>query len=126
MRTLLAVALTAGIAGVALAHHGVSTYRMDVVETLDGEEFLAINGVQTLSHGCCNLIREARELSGLGVRALRLSPHTCDMVAVAGIFRDVLDGKCDPERAMRQLRALFPGPAFINGFARGAAGALYV
>ena len=37
MRTLLAVALTAGIAGVALAHHGVSTYRMDVVETLGGE-----------------------------------------------------------------------------------------
>lgn len=37
MRTLLAAALVAGVAGVALAHHGVSTYRMDVVETLDGE-----------------------------------------------------------------------------------------
>jgi|SRR5688572_32856485 len=37
MRTLLAAGLVAGIAGVALAHHGVSTYRMDVVEMLDGE-----------------------------------------------------------------------------------------
>ena len=37
MKTLLAAGLVAGIAGVALAHHGVSTYRMDVVETLAGE-----------------------------------------------------------------------------------------
>lgn len=37
MRTLLAVALAAhAFGGPALAHHGVSTYRMDVVETLDG------------------------------------------------------------------------------------------
>ena len=37
MRTLLALGVAAGIAGVAVAHHGVSTYRMDVVETIDGE-----------------------------------------------------------------------------------------
>jgi Family of unknown function (DUF6152) len=36
MRTVLVAGLAAGLAGVALAHHGVSTYRMDVVETLAG------------------------------------------------------------------------------------------
>jgi hypothetical protein len=36
MRTLLAVLLAVAAFGSALAHHGVSTYRMDVVETLDG------------------------------------------------------------------------------------------
>jgi Family of unknown function (DUF6152) len=37
MRTLVAAALAAALfAGAARAHHGVSTYRMDVVETLDG------------------------------------------------------------------------------------------
>lgn len=96
------------------------------VETLDGEKFLAVNGVQTLSHTCCNLIREARELAGRGVSALRISPQTCDMAAVARNFRDVLDGKCEPEVAMLRLRALYSGTAFSNGFVRGTAGAHYV
>jgi collagenase-like PrtC family protease len=95
------------------------------VETLDGEAFLAVNGVQTLSHTCCNLICEASELGELGVAALRLSPHTCDMVGVSRIFRDVLDGACDLGQGMAQLRALYSGSAFSNGFVRGAAGALY-
>lgn len=37
MRTWFVAALTVcAFAGAAFAHHGVSTYRMDVVETLDG------------------------------------------------------------------------------------------
>jgi hypothetical protein len=36
MKSLIAAALVAGAIGTAFAHHGVSTYRMDVVETLDG------------------------------------------------------------------------------------------
>jgi hypothetical protein len=35
MKALIAAALAAGV-GAAFAHHGVSTYRMDVVETLEG------------------------------------------------------------------------------------------
>lgn len=96
------------------------------VDTLDGEAFLAINGVQTLSQSYCNLILEARELMAHGIAALRLSPHTCDMVAVSRIFRDVLDGTREPAHAMRLLRAATPKAAFSNGFARGTNGALYV
>lgn len=96
------------------------------VETLDGEKFLAVNGVQTLSHTCCNLIAEAAELARRGVGALRLSPHTCDMVAVADTFRGVLDGACEPQAAMSRLRQIYPAATFANGFVHGTTGALYV
>ena len=96
------------------------------VDTLDGEQFLAINGVQTLSHTYCNLIHEVRQLGEIGVSALRLSPHTCDMVAVSRVFRDVLDDSCEPAHAMRLLRAIEPNAAYSNGFVQGTNGALYV
>jgi collagenase-like PrtC family protease len=96
------------------------------VATLDDQKFLAINGVQTLSYTYCSLLKEAVDLSQLGVAALRLSPHTCDMVSVARHFRDVLDGRREPEDATERLRALCPDAAFSNGFVRGVAGALYV
>lgn len=96
------------------------------VDTLDGEKFLAINGVQTLSHTYCNLIFETKQLGEIGVSTLRLSPHTCDMVAVARTFRDVLDDTCEPSRAMQLLRAIAPDAAFSNGFVHGVNGATYV
>ncbi|MDQ8698259.1 U32 family peptidase [Hyphomicrobium sp. LHD-15] len=96
------------------------------VDTLDDEKFLAINGVQTLSHSYCNLICETRQLRDIGVSALRLSPQTCDMVAVSRVFRDVLDDHCDPEHALRLLRTIAPDTAFSNGFVHNTDGALYV
>lgn len=96
------------------------------VDTLDDEKFLTINGVQTLSHTYCNLVSEAKQLGEIGVSALRLSPHTGDMVAVAKIFRDVLDDRREPEQGMRLLRAIEPSAAYSNGFVHGANGALYV
>lgn len=96
------------------------------VDTLDGERFLAINGVQTLSHTYCNLILEAKALGGIGVSALRLSPHTCDMVAVARAFRDVLDGISAPSHAMSLLQTIAPDATFSNGFVRGMNGASHV
>lgn len=96
------------------------------VATLDDQKFLAINGVQTLSYTYCNLLEVAGELAKLGVAALRLSPHTCDMVAISRIFRDVLDGRREPKDATSCLRALCPDAAFSNGFVHGTVGALYV
>lgn len=96
------------------------------VDTLDGERFLAINGVQTLSYAYANLLLEAAALGALGVASLRLSPHTCDMVAVARLFREVLDGRREAAHAMRALRGVCGEAAFCNGFAHGTNGALYV
>jgi collagenase-like PrtC family protease len=93
------------------------------VETLDGEKFLAVNGVQTMSYACANLIGEAADLASAGVGALRLSPQNCDMAAVAAVFRDSLGGRIEIEAAHRRLAELAPNMPFANGFIHGAPGA---
>jgi collagenase-like PrtC family protease len=95
------------------------------VETLDGRGFLAINGVQTLSHAYGNLIREAADLAEEGVSSFRMSPHSCDMVAVAEAFTAVLGGKLGCDEAMARLEALGIDAPFANGFVHGVAGAGY-
>jgi collagenase-like PrtC family protease len=96
------------------------------VETMDGEDFLSVNGVQTLSHACVSLLGEIDDLVAAGVRSLRLSPQQCDMAAVARIFRDVLDGRTDPSEGRQALTAIYPGAPFANGFLRGVQGARFV
>lgn len=92
------------------------------LKTLDQQDFLTINGVQTLSHACTNLISDITALREAGIGALRLSPQDCDMVEVAKTFRDVLDGRRDAEGASSRLSELYPGVDFANGFLRGQPG----
>jgi len=94
------------------------------VATLDGEPFLAMNGVQTLSHACVNLLGDAVDLAIAGVGALRLSPQQCDMVAVAKVFRDLLDGRRTQEDGMQELTRIYPDVPFVNGFIHGQPGAV--
>lgn len=73
------------------------------VDTLDGDGFLAINGVQTLTHACVALLEETETLIDLGIGAFRLSPQDCDMIAVARLFRARLDGAIDATEARARL-----------------------
>jgi collagenase-like PrtC family protease len=93
------------------------------VQTLDAEPFLAVNGLQTLSHATMNLSEDVVVLAQAGVSAFRLSPQRCDMVAVAQAFRDVLEGRRDPAETRAALTALLPGMPFANGFLHGRPGA---
>ncbi len=86
------------------------------VETLDGEPFLAVNGVQTMSLSYLNLAAEAESLATMGVSGLRLSPQHMDMVAVARIFRDLLDGRTGVEDTDAKLAELSGETPFSNGF----------
>jgi collagenase-like PrtC family protease len=95
------------------------------VTTLDNEPFLAMNGVQTLSYACTNLLGEIGDLHAAGVRSLRLSPQQCDMVAVAQVFRDVIDGALAPAEATATLAKLYP-IAFANGFLYAKPGSNFV
>ncbi len=97
-----------------------------MVETLDGQRFLAINGVQTLSHTYCNLVRDVVDLAAEGVGSFRLSPHGCDTIAVADSFKKVLEGKLGCDEAMARLEALDMDAPFSNGFLHGATGAAYI
>jgi len=92
------------------------------VETLDGEPFVAINGVQTLSYTYCNLLDEVDDLANAGVKSLRLSPHSGDMVAVAQVFRARLDGQSTAREATEWLSDIMPSARFSNGFLRGRPG----
>jgi len=91
---------------------------MDVA-TLDGRRFLAANGIQTLSDACHFAGLAAGHLTAIGVRRLRLSPHSVDMVAVSGLFRRFLDGLIDAGELEAELEDLnLPGPlcnAYLTG-----------
>lgn len=94
-------------------------------DTLDGQSFLSINGVQTLSSTYANLIENIPELASFGVSSCRLSPQTCDMVAVTKIFRDVIGATLDPREGLLMLERLCGETVFSNGFFNGTVGARY-
>jgi collagenase-like PrtC family protease len=93
------------------------------VRTLDGADFLAVNGVQTMSHKYCNLIGDLDRLAKAGVSSLRLSPHTGDFIEVTRAFADVVSGAVAPEEGMRRLARTAPDVEFSNGFLFGPCGA---
>ncbi len=92
------------------------------VETLDGESFLAVNGTQTLTHTIGALMPELEEMRGMGIDNFRLWPQAIDMVAVAQIFRDVLDGRTAAAEAWQSLAAAADFAPFSNGFYHGEEG----
>lgn len=92
------------------------------VDTLDGQSFLALNGVQTMSSTVQNLVAKADAMQAAGIASLRLSPQVCDMVEVANGFRSVLMGKAGPDEVLVRLRAEMTRVAFSNGFFHGAPG----
>ena len=93
------------------------------VETLDKKGILAINGVQTMSHTYCNIVTHVDYLAAAGVTSLRLSPHSCDMVAISRTFRDRLDGCLSSEEALAVIQGTCGPVAFSNRFLFGEAGA---
>jgi O2-independent ubiquinone biosynthesis protein UbiV len=96
------------------------------VDTLDGQSFLTLNGVQTMSHTCQVLLAELPALHDAGVSHIRLSPQHCDMAAVAEVFADVRDGRMAPAEGEARLRSIYPDVPFSNGFHHGAVGADWI
>lgn len=92
------------------------------VETSDNMPFLAVNGMQTMSHTYGCLMDHLDVLRDAGVRWFRLSPQDTDMVAVARTFRDVLDARIGADEGLARLGALCPDASFSNGFLLGKAG----
>lgn len=92
------------------------------LRTLEDKPFLSVNGIQTLSHDYLNLIGELPDLQDMGVTRFRLSPHSCDMVQIATIFRAVLDRRMDVADAAAGLDTLKVDAPFSNGFYYGKPG----
>lgn len=95
------------------------------VDTLDGEKFLVVNGIQTMSQSYAIHIADIPELALAGVDTLRLSPQSCDMVAVARLHRAVADDAMDPDDAVMALQKLIGDVPLSNGFLHALPGARY-
>jgi collagenase-like PrtC family protease len=87
-----------------------------VLRTLDEQPMLTVNGIQTLSYTCLNLVNELEELTESGVGRFRISPHSSGTIEVLKTFRAVLDGRLDPTEATTRLGDCGPDAPFSNGF----------
>lgn len=97
-----------------------------VLKTLDGKDFLAINGIQTLSYSFMNMAHELQELEQLGIEYFRLSPHSNDMVATANIFNQLMKQQISAQEALAQIRDTGIEEPFANGFFHQKAGHQWV
>ena len=95
------------------------------VETLDGQPFLAVNGVQTLSQSTASMALQARALAGVGVVSLRLSPQSRDFAAVCEGYAGLLEGRLDGGELARRLSRLAPRARLSDGFVSGASGSAW-
>lgn len=86
------------------------------LKTLADQNFLSVNGIQTLSYTCLNLMCEMEQMQAMGISAFRLSPHSQDMVESARLFRRVLDQEITPEEATAKLAESGLPVPFSNGF----------
>ncbi len=91
------------------------------LSTREGEDFLAINGIQTQSARVMSLAHRLDELRAAGVDAIRLSPQARQMARVVETFRALLDGALTPVAASERLTRLMPAPA-CDGYWLGEAG----
>lgn len=92
-----------------------------VLNSQDGEQFLAINGIQTQSAATCNLIGAIPEMRAMGVDVLRLSPQSCHMEKIVRAFHAVMAGEGSPQQGVEIVQELTRGLP-CNGYWYGEAG----
>ncbi|MEF9604219.1 U32 family peptidase [Paracoccus sp. PXZ] len=93
------------------------------VETLEGQPFLTVNGVQTLSYTHMSVAGQIAPLREAGVDALRLSPQPGDFAAVTRLYARLLESGLSPRDALADLRRIQPGAIFAQGFLEARPGA---
>ena len=91
-----------------------------LLKTRDGQDFLTINGIQTMSAQTGSLLAQMPELLALGIDAVRISPQSAHTFAIVEAF----------DRA-RKGEAVTDDPAWapvgtVNGFWFGKAGTAQV
>jgi len=95
------------------------------VETLDGQPFLAVNGIQTLSQSTATVAHQVEALADAGVSALRLSPQSRGFAETVALYHRRLAGGIDADALAAELRGWVPGRALSDGFLTGPAGAAW-
>ncbi|MDD7972318.1 ubiquinone anaerobic biosynthesis protein UbiV [Roseinatronobacter alkalisoli] len=93
------------------------------VDTLDGQRFLVVNGVQTLSQAYACMADHVGQLREMGVAALRLQPQSVGFAAICADYARLLADEICADRLADNLRAAHPQMQLCDGFGRGQAGA---
>ena len=93
------------------------------VETLDGQKFLAVNGVQTLSQSTASMAFQVEALREAGVTALRLSPQSRSFTGICASYKARIDGRMTATDLAAGLARQVPGGRLSDGFPQGPAGA---
>ncbi|NCU19422.1 U32 family peptidase [Candidatus Falkowbacteria bacterium] len=93
------------------------------VDTLDGQPFLAVNGVQTLSASTACMAWHTEALAAAGVASLRLSPQTGHFADLCQGYADRIAGQISAADLVAQLLPEAPGGRFSDGFLMGPSGA---
>jgi collagenase-like PrtC family protease len=91
-----------------------------LVRTREGQPFLNINGIQTMSAQTCNLLAQMPEIIRMGVESVRISPQAEHMDAIVAAFAAACHGQT-PE-ASHDLRAIADEAGFCNGYWFGKPG----
>lgn len=95
-----------------------------MLETREGQPFLALNGIQTQSALVYNLIREVASLRDMGVDVLRISPQSAHTTDIVALFHSVMHDNKTAADAFDQILPLMPaGPC--NGYWHGKPGLEY-
>lgn len=89
--------------------------------TREGQDFLVINGIQTMSAGVYNLVNELGAMREMGVDIVRISPQAFHTPRIVKLFRECLDGQTTGQVALQQMKKLMPSEA-VDGYWHGKPG----
>ncbi|MDD5329600.1 MAG: U32 family peptidase [Sulfuricella sp.] len=91
------------------------------LNTREGQPFLALNGIQTMSASIYNLIGELDSMRATGVDVVRVSPQAFHTPKILKLFRDALDGRTTAQAAAQQMTKLMFDQA-CDGYWHGKPG----
>lgn len=87
------------------------------LKTREGQEFLTINGIQTMSAQSYNLLHEMPQLLAMGIDIVRLSPQAEHMGEIIAAFDAARQGKPAPAAS-----AAWNASGLVDGYWFGEAG----
>lgn len=90
-----------------------------LVKTREGQPFLDINGIQTMSAQTCNLLAQMPDILRMGVEAIRVSPQDTHMDAILTAFAAACRGQNVEADALAHVA---DEAGFCNGYWFGGAG----
>ncbi|WP_027233563.1 ubiquinone anaerobic biosynthesis protein UbiV [Leisingera caerulea] len=95
------------------------------VRTLEDQPFMAMNGVQTLSHSYACADYQIEALTEAGVSALRLSPQSQGFIRLCQVYRDRLNGTVPTGAIAAELQEASPHTRLSDGFLTGPSGVFW-